>query len=169
MFATLNNPNIDDFKMLSTHHSVHEDGRNWMPKFAPSDGRDYQIEVLAPFVEFDSKGKPRLRKISSNYNKTKNGHSILLRLHYRNFKVLFGGDLNKQAEKFLLSEYTKDKFYSRSNKKYSGMKKKASEYFAADIMKVCHHGSSDVTDGFGWSRRVCYLIGRQRNTLDLIC
>ena len=35
-----------------------------------------------------------------------NGHSVLLRLHYEKFKVLFGGDLNDKAEKFLLGNYT---------------------------------------------------------------
>jgi len=148
MHAALNNPNIQDFKMLSTHHSVSENGRNWMPQFAPSDNRGYQIEVLGPVVEFDKNGEPRLRRISSAYGKTKNGHSILLRLHFKEFKVFFGGDLNKVAERFLLSQYTQDKFYKKSHKLYSTMRAKAREYFAADIMKVCHHGASDVTDEF---------------------
>ena len=86
-------------------HGKHEAGRTWLPGFAPSEKPDYQIEVVGPVLEVDSSGKAGLRQISSSYGKTKNGHSILLRLHIGDFKVLFGGDLNKPAEKFLLRHY----------------------------------------------------------------
>ena len=150
MHHALNNPNINEFKMLSTDpaHSVHEGNRRYMPGFAPSDDRGYSIEVLGPWVEPDAQGNARLRKISS-YGKTKNGHSIILRLEFGDFKVLFGGDLNKPAEKFLLNMYTGRKSFPRkgtaANEK---MIKDAQNWFKSEIMKVCHHGASDVTDEF---------------------
>jgi len=150
MHHALNNPNIHNFKMLSTdaNHSTHENGRKYMPGFAPSDNRGYSIEVLGPVVEPDANGNPRLRRIS-NYGKTKNGHSILLRLHYGDYKIFFGGDLNKPAEKFLLKHYTGLKRFPRKESEASKkMMKDAKHWFEAEIMKVCHHGASDVTDEF---------------------
>ncbi len=150
MHHALNNPKIKEFKMLSTdtNHSTHENGRRYMPGFAPSNNRGYSIEVLGPVVEPDANGNLRLRKISS-YGKTKNGHSILLRLHYGNYKIFFGGDLNKPAEKFLLKHYTGIKRFPRKGSDASKkMIKDAKNWFEAEIMKVCHHGASDVTDEF---------------------
>ncbi len=151
MFNALNNPNILDFPMLSTHanHSTHENGRSYMPDFAPSDGRDYSIEVLGPIAQEDQNGKLRLERFSSNYGKTKNGHSIILRLHYGKYKVLFGGDLNVPAEKYLLKHYTnRNKFPRKESQDSNDMIAEARNWFGADIMKVCHHGADDVTDEF---------------------
>ena len=155
MHAALNNPNVADFKMLSTEHSTSEGGRNYLPGFAPGDGRGYDIEVLGPVVETGDGGAPVLRKIGG-YGKTKNGHSILLRLNIGGFKVFFGGDLNKPAEKFLLAHYGGGKFFSRPTAsssstrkaKYDTMITTARDWIGADVMKVCHHGAEDVTDEF---------------------
>lgn len=148
----LNNPKIGEFKMLSTDkkHCIQENNRNYMPGLAPSDNRGYSIEVLGPIVERKQDNTLRLRKLG-NYGETKNGHSIILRLHFGKFKVLFGGDLNIPAEKFLLKQYTKlEKLPKKSDSpiKYADMLKNASAWFKADIMKVCHHGSEKVTDEF---------------------
>jgi len=150
MHAALNNPKIDDFKMLSIDESqsTHESNRAYMPGFAPSDGKNYSIEVLGPVADKDQNDNLRLEKIS-DYGKTKNGHSIILRLHYGKFKVLFGGDLNKPAEKFLLKHYTnRTSFPSRGSAQSEAMINEAKNWFGAEIMKVCHHGASDVTDEF---------------------
>lgn len=148
MRAALGNAKIKSFAMLSTETAVQEDGRCWMPGFAPSDRRAYRIEVLGPVVEKDATGAPRLRRFAS-YGETKNGHSVLLRLHYKGFKILFGGDLNDTAEKFLLTQYAGIKNFPRQGTAaYKEMIAKASDFFRADIMKVCHHGSEKVTDAF---------------------
>ncbi|MBZ0216649.1 MAG: hypothetical protein K8F25_08860 [Fimbriimonadaceae bacterium] len=148
MRNALNNPNIRGFAMLSSEHGSKEQGRVWMPGFAPSDNRGYQIEVLGPVVESDGAGKPRLRKIGS-YGETKNGHSVLLRLHFGDFKVLFGGDLNEKAEKFLLNHYSgRSRFPQKGSDAYREMVEDAANWFRSDIMKVCHHGSEKVTDAF---------------------
>jgi beta-lactamase superfamily II metal-dependent hydrolase len=148
MRNALNNPNIVSFSMLSNEHGTKEDERTWVPGFAPSDGRPYLIEVVAPVVEFDAAGAPRLRKIGS-YGETKNGHSVILRLHFGHFKVLFGGDLNDKAEKFLLTHYSgMTRFPNAGSAAYNEMIEQAANWFRADIMKVCHHGSEKVTDAF---------------------
>jgi beta-lactamase superfamily II metal-dependent hydrolase len=148
MRGALENPNIADFAMLSTEHGVKQDGRTWMPGFAPADNRGYQIEVMGPVAEAAAAGGHRLRKIGS-YGETKNGHSVLLRLHYRRFKILFGGDLNDKAEKFLLTHYSgRERFPRSGTDAYREMIAEASNWFRAEIMKVCHHGSEKVTDAF---------------------
>lgn len=148
MRNALDNPNVKDFRMLSSEHGAKEEGRTWMPGFAPSDGRDYRIEVAGPVAERGPGNKPRLRKIGS-YGETKNGHSVLLRLHYGDFKVLFGGDLNDKAEKYLLKHYSgRERFPAAGTEAYDAMIEAAAEHFRSDIMKVCHHGSEKVTDAF---------------------
>lgn len=162
MHNALNNPKIGDFKMLSiaTEHSSHKDGRAYMPEFEPKATREYSIEVLGPIVEYDANNKPRLKLISKNYGKTKNGHSILLRLHIGKYKVLFGGDLNIPAEKYLLYNYAKlDSYPSKNSQEYKEMLSENSKWFKAEVMKVCHHGSEKVTDEFmGVVNPACFVI-----------
>jgi hypothetical protein len=148
MRAALGNPNIADMRMLSTAHGIEADGRVWMPGFEPSSERDYAIEVLGPVAETDAQGRFRLRKLGS-YGETKNGHSVLLRLHFGKFKVLFGGDLNDKAEKFLLARYAGLAQFPRvGSEAYRAMIDEAAKWFSAEIMKTCHHGSEKVTDAF---------------------
>ena len=148
MKAALDNPRIRDIRMLSTAHATLEDQRAWMPGFAPSDGRGYTIQVLGPVVEPDAQGAPRLRRLGS-YGETKNGHSVLLRLQYGAFSILFGGDLNEPAEKFLLQHYSGQSRYPRKGTAdYAQMIADAARSFRAEVMKSCHHGSDKVTDAF---------------------
>lgn len=146
--SALNNPNVHDYKMLSSAHGQIEQGRTWMPGFAPSDNRDYDIEVVGPIVETLDDGEPKLRVLGS-YGETKNGHSVLLRLHFNGFKILFGGDLNEPAEKFLLKHLSGlSRFPKEGTQEYSDMIATAADLYGADVMKVCHHGSEKVTDAF---------------------
>ncbi|MDG2026153.1 MAG: hypothetical protein P8J50_03530 [Acidimicrobiales bacterium] len=113
----------------------------------PDDERGYTIEILGPVVESKA-GVPRLRKLGS-YGETKNGHSALMKLTIGRFKVLFGGDLNDRAEKFLLSHYTGlDEYPKEGSQMYEDMIADASKTFRSDVMKACHHGSEKVTDAF---------------------
>ena len=148
MRNALGNANIADIRMLSTAHGIEKDDRVWMPGFEPAENRPYAIEVLGPVAETDGQGKFRLRKLGS-YGETKNGHSVLLRLHFGKFKVLFGGDLNDKAEKFLLAHYAGlPRFPREGSQAYRTMIDTASNWFRAEIMKTCHHGSEKVTDAF---------------------
>jgi beta-lactamase superfamily II metal-dependent hydrolase len=145
--TALTNEAIKNSAMLSTQHGQMEEGRTWMPGFAPSDGRGYAIEVVGPFVETNAAGKKRLRK-NGDYGQTKNGHSVLLRLHYKDFRVFFGGDLNMRAEKFLLMRYAGIDKWPTTAAAREAMIAAAKPFFEADVMKVCHHGATDVTDEF---------------------
>lgn len=144
----LANGGIKKSAMLSTQHGTNEDGASWVPGFAPSDRRGYTIEVLGPFVENRADGGKRLRTFASNYGKTKNGHSVLLKLTYKQFRVLFGGDLNLPAEKFLLTRYAGLDKWPALEADRELMVAKARGRFRAEVMKVCHHGAADVTDEF---------------------
>ncbi len=151
MHSALHNPRIGDIRMLSTDpaHSIHVDGRAYLPEFAPRPDRPYSIEVLGPVVEFGADNRPRLRRISSNYNETKNGHSVLLRLHFGKYKILFGGDLNVPAEKYLLSHYAGlAKFPRPGTPEHEQLLTTTKNWFRAEVLKVCHHGSDKVTDEF---------------------
>ncbi|MDX2447690.1 MAG: hypothetical protein QNK29_10910 [Desulfobacterales bacterium] len=121
-------------------------------------------ELLGPITEPDNAGKPRLRAFGSspistsmNKGKTKNGHSILLRLDFNGFRVLFGGDLNTSSETFHLLWYGNDQTVPEPLSGKDPLIKKiadksvieaAKKCLAVDLMKTCHHGSSDVTEEF---------------------
>lgn len=62
---------------------------------------------------------------SASSSHTRNGHSIVLKLHFGNHSFLFGGDLNIPAQLHLMKHYGDE------------------NPFKADVSKACHHGSSD--------------------------
>jgi hypothetical protein len=141
--------------MLSTGHGSVEDGQSYVPGFAPADDADLSIEVLGPVVQRSPSGAKGLRTFAKtitakamNDGKTKNGHSVLLRLKYRDFTILFGGDLNAPAEHFLVRHYGNDDDAPTTLAETEAMLERAGDRFKADIMKSCHHGASDVTDEF---------------------
>lgn len=155
MWEALTSDRFGDVRMLSSHHGQKEDGRTWMPGLGPSDDAKFTIEVLGPVVEKAPNGKRGLRTFAKTMTakamdkgKTKNGHSVLLRLQYRDFSVLFGGDLNLPAEHFLMRHYGNDGKAPTTIEETDAMIAKASDRFGVDLMKSCHHGSSDVTDEF---------------------
>ncbi|QUL37083.1 hypothetical protein [Erythrobacter sp. JK5] len=136
-----------EFAMLSTAHGdLDAQGRSWLPEFRDGQ-RSYSIRVLGPVVERDANGAPRLRRLSA-YGKTKNGHSVLLKLRFGRFDILFGGDLNTPAEKFLLKHYAGISRWPSTTIARQDMILAAREVFESSVMKVCHHGAADVTDEF---------------------
>lgn len=155
IWTALNSDRFDDVRMLSNEHGQKENGRTWMPGFGPSDNADFTIEVLGPVVEKTANGERALRTFGTSLNstamnlgKTKNGHSIILRLQYRDFSVMFGGDLNTPAEHFLMRHYGNHGDAPTTVDETRDMISQAREFFAVDLMKTCHHGSSDVTEEF---------------------
>jgi hypothetical protein len=139
---------VDSYAMVSTRHGHAEDGKSWLPGFAPSHGKPYCIEILGPWVETDADGEPKLRVLDGDYGKTKNGHSVILRLRYGQFSVLFGGDLNSRAEKFLLTQHTGIAKWPTTIVERDVFIAEARKTFRSDVLKVCHHGAADVTDEF---------------------
>lgn len=139
--------NVGSFAMLSTEHGSFAQGARWMPGFAPGDRDGYTIEVLGPWVERDGAGKLRLRTFG-DAAKTKNGHSVILRLRFGEFSILFGGDLNTESEQFLLTRYAGLGSWPADPAGRDAMVAAARVRFRSDVMKACHHGASDVTDEF---------------------
>ena len=155
LWTALNSGRVQNVAMLSTEHGKKDGGKTWMPGFAPSDQANFTIEVLGPVVENDQNGEPRLRTFGAtptaaamDEGKTKNGHSVLLRLTYRDFSILFGGDLNKPAEHFLMRHYGSGGQNPTTPAEVDAMIQAARTRFGVDLMKTCHHGASDVTDEF---------------------
>lgn len=151
MHTALTSERVAEVQMLSTAHGTLEGGRCWLPGFSPTESPDLTIEVLGPVVEPDGTGRPRLRWFGDSpgsegrdEGKTKNGHSVLLRLQHRGFTLLFGGDLNLPAEDFLLRHYGA----VPPDQPLSDAVAPAGARLRSDVMKSCHHGSADVTDEF---------------------
>ena len=150
MHTAIKSGRVDAIEMLSTKHGKKHAGKTWMPEFAPNDGRSSTIEVLAPVPE-GTTANPRLRwfgeRIGANDKneaKTKNGHSIILRLTVGQLRVLFGGDLNRPAEDHLLRHYGG----IGATAPLADAVSAAAARLGADVMKCCHHGAADVTDEF---------------------
>lgn len=102
------------------------------------------IEVVAPVHEMVN-GAPALRWFGDD-GPTKNGHSVVLRLIYRNVSVLLGGDLNIAAEDYLLGHYTG--MDPEDEAAADALVEAARGTFQADVAKACHHGSADFREVF---------------------
>ena len=129
---------VGDIRMLCT-----ADG--YMPGYEA--GRPLSIQVLGPVPEPGPAGERYLRWID-NVGKTKNGHSIILRLVYRDVSLLLGGDLNVPAEEYLLSHFTGLTVPARTAAEETDVVAAARHTFEADVLKACHHGSADFTEIF---------------------
>jgi beta-lactamase superfamily II metal-dependent hydrolase len=116
----------------------------YVPGCGPTDS--VTIQVLGPVPESVS-GSPALRWFG-DVGKTKNGHSIVLRLTYGKVSVLLGGDLNIPAEEYLLEHYTGETMPPRTAQDEERLVKKARRDFESDFAKSCHHGSADFTEYF---------------------
>jgi len=129
---------VGEIRML-----CNEDG--YMPGYEAN--KPLSIQVLGPVTEPGPGGERRLRWIE-NVGKTKNGHSVILRLVYHDVSVLMGGDLNVPAEEYLLSHYTGLDVPARTAAEEEALVAAGRRTFEADVLKACHHGSADFTDVF---------------------
>jgi beta-lactamase superfamily II metal-dependent hydrolase len=128
---------VKDFRMLST-----DDG--YLKGY--EEGKDLSIEVLGPVPDQASE-EMRLPWLSSA-GKTKNGHSVVLKLRYKDVSVLLGGDLNIKAEDRLLEHYTGLDPTPNSAEDERVLVEAARQVFQVDVAKSCHHGSADFRDVF---------------------
>ena len=143
-------------EMLSNEHGeVHPEG-TFLPGYGPDNKQGCTIEILGPIIE-DVSGNPALRSFARkpkekttdlDTGKTKNGHSIILKLKYNSFSMLLGGDLNSSAEMFLLGHYTGLDVYDSTTVRTDQVVEAAAPTFQVDMAKACHHGSADFTDHF---------------------
>jgi hypothetical protein len=123
-------------RFLSAVVAAHNDGRlDSMRRLtarngqAPGFSNGLVIDVLGP-VPLTSNGQTSFPWFT-NSSHTRNGHSLVLRLTYGNKTVLLGGDLNAEAEDYLLQHYGGQEML-----------------FQVDVAKSCHHGSSDFRVDF---------------------
>jgi beta-lactamase superfamily II metal-dependent hydrolase len=125
------------------------------------------IEILGPVVK-TIEGRQSLPvfgdSAKSKKGKTKNGHSVILKLNIGKVRMLLGGDLNEPSEDYLLHCYTgidvgvlraklRNRNTSEEDRRAASEQKmeaisRAKEIFGVDIAKSCHHGSADFTSEF---------------------
>ena len=121
-----------------------------------------RMEVLAPVRE-EVDGESALR-VFSDMGKTKNGHSVVIKLTMGNVRMMLGGDLNTVSEYNLIRHYGGveiEPLLKELDKKSTGEERrqeiekqvedailKARETWEVDIAKSCHHGSDDFTVDF---------------------
>jgi glyoxylase-like metal-dependent hydrolase (beta-lactamase superfamily II) len=113
---------------------------------------DIDVQVLGP-ITLDVKGKPALPFLGNppkgprighdslslaeegfsgkSASHTINGHSVIFRLTYGQFNLLFTGDLNDESSRALAREHNRGKINLR-----------------AEVFKVPHHGSADFSGAF---------------------
>ena len=136
--AAVESGRVDDIRKLNA-----DDG--YLPDYGA--GKALSIQVLGPVPEPGPHGERYLRWIES-VGKTKNGHSVILRLAYGNVSLLLGGDLNEPAEEYLLAHVTGLEVPARTAVEEQALVASARRTFESDILKACHHGSADFTDVF---------------------
>lgn len=99
------------------------------------------IEVLGPYPEDDVAGSLRW---FGDVGKTKNGHSVVLKLRYGQVRLLLGGDLNIPAEQHLLAKHLA-RAAPGEGEDEADYVARARAVFEVDVAKACHHGSADFT------------------------
>lgn len=129
---------VDKLVGLSVAHGVND---GFLPGFEAD--KELSIQVLGPWPEDDDAGSLRW---FGDVGKTKNGHSVVLKLSYRNVKLLLGGDLNIPAEQHLLARHAQQPLPADGDEAAEAeFLAKAKAAFEVDIAKACHHGSADFT------------------------
>jgi beta-lactamase superfamily II metal-dependent hydrolase len=134
----LRNGKFRNFQMLSVENG-------YMPGYGSN--ADLSIQVLAPVMERSAQNRPTLRWFG-RVGMTKNGHSVVLRVQYRNVSLLLGGDLNIPSENFLLNYHTGLSAPPTSVEEERLLLEAARKTFEVDIAKSCHHGSADFSSTY---------------------
>lgn len=129
---------FSNFRMLSV-----ED--RFVPGFAPGEN-EVELELLGPVPE-DVGGEKGLRWFG-DVGKTKNGHSIVVRVRYRGITIFVGGDLNIQSEGLLLKHHAGAATLPATEDDRLALVDLARPKLSAHFAKACHHGSGDVSRAF---------------------
>ena len=99
--AKTNNPKVI-YKFLDI-------SQKYLDHFKPQ--KDLSLEILAPITEKVNLGdetRDCLIKLGSE-GETKNGHSVVFMLRYKNLKMLLGGDLNTKSQDYIAQYYSQNK------------------------------------------------------------
>lgn len=127
------------------------------------DHNGLRMDVIGPVAQ-SVNGKPALPVFAGKKAKTKNGHSVILKLTMGKVRMLLGGDLNEPAEDYLMKHYTQTDLSALRQKlrasrtspadkdevraQIDGAIGKARRVFEVEVAKSCHHGSADFTSEF---------------------
>jgi beta-lactamase superfamily II metal-dependent hydrolase len=134
----LDSGKFQNFRMLSVRDK-------FVPGFAPEDG-DIVMELLGPVPETVN-GAPALRWFG-DAGKTKNGHSIVVRLIYKDITIFAGGDLNIPSEMLLLAHHAGSSSDPSTEAELDALVAAARPKLTAHFAKACHHGSADFSPAF---------------------
>jgi beta-lactamase superfamily II metal-dependent hydrolase len=129
---------FSNFRMLSVDD-------HFVPGFAPGEN-EVEVELLGPVPE-DVGGKKGLRWFGDP-GKTKNGHSVVVRVRYRGITIFAGGDLNIPSEGLLLKHHAGAAALPATEDDRLALVDAARPKLSAHFAKACHHGSSDVSRAF---------------------
>lgn len=88
-------------------------------------GKPLSMKLLGPITE--QRNGLEVLPFIKDAGKTKNGHSVLIRLDYGNARILLGGDLNEEAGEKIVDHY-----------RQAGQL----DELRVDVAKACHHGSN---------------------------
>ncbi len=164
--ALINNPNVV-FKSLSVRDAV-------LPDFV-GPGQP-QFAILGPVgldASFQGQTRYCLPRLG-NEGVTKNGHSVVFRMTFGKLSLLLGGDLNTEAEDYLIRQHLGVGFdISALATKAEQLRRKGNDRTAAeeaervaalaqinstvvagraifriDVAKACHHGSHHFSEAF---------------------
>lgn len=128
---------IDNGAVQTTQGIRAKDG--FLPGF--EEDKPVRIEVLGPCTT--EVGGVEMLKTFGDPGKTKNGHSVVLKLTYGQVRVMLGGDLNIPAELHLLREHVG--VAPADEEALEEYVEAARKVFQVDVAKACHHGSADFT------------------------
>lgn len=141
MRKVLDSGRVNDVFMLSVLN-------RHLPGFATG---DLTIDVLGPVAEREATtDRVVLRRLGDD-GKTKNGHSVVLRVRYGDVTLSLGGDLNIPAQRLLVEHHTAVQSQQLDREDVGAFDRALADVrkaFQADVAKACHHGSSDIDDFF---------------------
>jgi beta-lactamase superfamily II metal-dependent hydrolase len=136
--AARNAGKFADYRMLSV-------ADRFVPGFSPGDSA-VELELLGPILE-DVDGRKGLRWFG-DVGKTKNGHSVAVRVRYRGVTIFAGGDLNIPSESLLLKHHAGAAAFPVTEADRLALVDEARPKLSAHFAKACHHGSGDVSRAF---------------------
>lgn len=117
-----------------------------VPGWGPED--TLQMRVLGPVREHAADGRGALRYLDGSVSRTKNGHSVVIKLTYGEVSLLLGGDLNIPSQELLLGHYTALDPRPETRDDHDAVVAAARETFQVDVAKACHHGAADISTLF---------------------
>src|SRR6185503_7268282 len=100
------------------------------------------IEVLGPRTELTALVNRKMYRWFGDHAHTINGHSVVLKLSYKNISLLLAGDLNEIGEEHLLEDQS------------------LAKKMDANVLKAPHHGSHE------FSRRWLDAVNPQISTIS---